>query len=146
MLKIYHNPRCSKSRRALALLTDAGHTPEIIEYLKAPLNPEQIKTLMGKLGITDPRDMMRKGEADYKAQGLRDKTGPDLIAAMAATPKLMERPIVETDIAARMRSIMPAMDTDMKTAGLLTGLLGQRLQPAAISLTVQEPKPSVLIT
>lgn len=102
MLKIYHNPRCSKSRQTLALLTEAGHTPEIIEYLKAPLIVSEIKALMAKLGITEPRLMMRKGEADYKAQGLSQKEGHDLIIAMAATPKLIERPIVETATAARI--------------------------------------------
>lgn len=100
MLKIYHNPRCSKSRQTLALLIEGGYEPDIIEYLKTPMSAAQITDLMGKLGIDDPRDMMRKGEADYKAQGLKDKTGNDLIAAMAATPKLIERPIVETAYAA----------------------------------------------
>jgi len=55
-----------------------------------------------KLGITEPRLMMRKGEAEYKAQELSQKEGHDLIIAMAATPKLIERPIVETATAARI--------------------------------------------
>ena len=94
MLKIYHNPRCSKSRQTLALLTSAGHNPQIVKYLENPLSAPQIKTLMGKLGLTDPREMMRKGEAEYKAQGLKDKSGQALIDAMAASPKLIERPVV----------------------------------------------------
>ena len=94
MLKIYHNPRCSKSRQTLALLTAAGHNPQIVKYLETPLSAPQIKTLMGKLGLTDPREMMRKGEAEYKAQGLKDKSGQALIDAMAASPKLIERPVV----------------------------------------------------
>ncbi len=102
MLKIYHNPRCSKSRQTLTLLTGAGREPEIVEYLKTPLSVSAIKALMGKLGITEPRLMMRKGEAEYKAQGLSQKEGEDLIIAMAATPKLIERPIVETQTAARI--------------------------------------------
>ncbi len=102
MLKIYHNPRCSKSRQTLALLTENGHSPEIVEYLKTPLSVSDIKALMGKLGIKEPRLMMRKGEADYKEQGLSQKEGDYLIIAMSATPKLIERPIVETDMAARI--------------------------------------------
>lgn len=102
MLKIYHNPRCSKSRQTLALLTGAGHDPEIVEYLKTPLSVSGIKALMGKLGITEPRLMMRKGEAEYKARSLAQKEGEDLVMAMAATPKLIERPIVETQTAARI--------------------------------------------
>lgn len=102
MLKIYHNPRCSKSRQTLALLTQAGHDPQIVKYLDEPLIASEIKALMKKLSIDDPRDMMRKGEAGYKAQGLKDKTGSALIEAMAETPKLIKRPIVETDTAARI--------------------------------------------
>ena len=102
MLKIYHNPRCSKSRQTLALLTEGGYTPDIVKYLEASLSVQDIKALMTKLGLDDPRDMMRKGEAAYKEGGLKHKSGDDLIAAMAAQPKLIERPIVETSAAARI--------------------------------------------
>lgn len=103
MLKIYHNPRCSKSRQTLALLQENGHEPEIVEYLKTPLTSTQINGLLGKLGVKSARDAMRTGEADYKALGLRAVTDEvALISAMVSHPKLIERPIVETKTAARI--------------------------------------------
>lgn len=103
MLNIYHNPRCTKSRQTLALLTERGLSPEIILYLDEPLSEAQIKALLGKLGFDDPRALMRKGEADYKALNLKAELNPAaLIKAMADYPKLIERPIVETASAARI--------------------------------------------
>ena len=103
MLKIYHNPRCSKSRQTLALLKEAGHEPQIIEYLKTPLNSTQINALLAKLGVKSAREAMRTGEADYKALGLKTVTDEiTLICAMVSHPKLIERPIVETQTAARI--------------------------------------------
>jgi len=94
-LKIYHNPRCSKSRQTLAILEDAGAEVETVLYLQDPLSEAQIKDLIAKLGFGSARELMRKGEAIYKELNLKDE--PDegaLIAAMAAHPKLIERPIV----------------------------------------------------
>lgn len=103
MLNIYHNPRCSKSRQTLALLVDSGHSPIIIDYQKAPLSQAQIKALRDKLGLADVRAMMRKGEDAYKDNGLKDVTDQDaLIAAIAAHPKLLERPVVETQSQAKI--------------------------------------------
>ncbi len=92
---IYHNPRCSKSRQTLALLEENGVAPEIVLYLETPLSAQQLKSLLSKLGI-EARALLRKGEDAYKAEGLADTSLADeaLVAAMAAHPKLIERPIV----------------------------------------------------
>lgn len=93
--KIYHNPRCSKSRQTLALLEESGIEPEVVLYLETPPSPEKLTELLSKLGIS-ARDLLRKGEAEYKALGLADSslTDQDLIKAMAENPRLIERPIV----------------------------------------------------
>ena len=94
-MKIYHNPRCSKSRETLQLLQDNGQEPEIIEYLKEPPTAATLKSLVQKLKIK-PEQLIRKGEAvfkeNYKGQQLSDA---QWIQAMVAHPVLMERPIVE---------------------------------------------------
>ena len=94
-VKIYHNPRCSKSRQTLHLLQERGINPEIVEYLKSPPSAADLTTILGLLGIA-PRALMRRGESVYKEKGLSDPGLSDsaLIAAMAANPKLIERPIV----------------------------------------------------
>lgn len=94
-LTIYHNPRCSKSRQTLALIEEAGHSPQIVLYLDTPLTESEISELQSKLGYQSARDMMRKGEAAYKENALKDVTDEyALIRAMATFPKLIERPIV----------------------------------------------------
>ena len=92
---IYHNPRCSKSRQTLALLEARGIAPEIVEYLQAPPSAAELDQLLKLLG-REPRELMRKGEPEYKARKLDDTklTRAELIAAMVAEPKLIERPIV----------------------------------------------------
>ncbi len=94
-VQILHNPRCSKSRQTLALIEEKGITPQIIEYLKTPPSREELVDILAKLGMK-PRDLMRKGEADYKENNLDDESLSDdqLIDAMIAHPKLIERPIV----------------------------------------------------
>ena len=94
---LYHNPRCSKSRATLALLQERGIEPEIRAYLDDPPDAAELRRLLKMLKL-EPRQLMRKGEAEYREQGLADESLPDdaLIAAMAATPKLIERPIVVT--------------------------------------------------
>lgn len=94
-ITIFHNPRCSKSRATLALLQERGLDPDIRLYLEDPPDAEELRTILGRLGVT-ARELLRKGEAEYREQGLGDTTlGEDeLIAAMAATPRLIERPIV----------------------------------------------------
>ena len=92
---IYHNPRCSKSRAALALLRDRGVEPEVIEYLKTPLDADAVRGLLDALGMS-ARDLLRSGEAPYRELGLSEssRSEDDLIAAIAAHPILMQRPVV----------------------------------------------------
>ena len=92
---IYHNPRCSKSRQALALLRARGVEPEIIEYLDSPPCTSRLKQILKLLGIS-PRDLMRRKEAAYRENGLDNPSLSDdkLIAAMVAHPILIERPVV----------------------------------------------------
>ena len=92
---IFHNPRCSKSRATLALLEENGIEPEIRLYLENPPHEAELAGILGLLGKT-PRELMRKGEAEYREQGLADDSLGDgeLIAAMCANPRLIERPIV----------------------------------------------------
>ncbi len=97
-VRIYHNPRCSKSRATLALLEERGLVPEVIEYLKTPPGAAELSAILHALGI-EPRELMRRDEVEYGALGLdRAELGrDDLIAAMIANPKLIERPIVVRD-------------------------------------------------
>lgn len=94
-LFIYHNPRCSKSRQTLALLEQQGVQPEVVEYLKTPPSVASLNEIIGQLGIS-ARQLLRKGEAEYKALNLADEslTEQQLIQAMCDHPKLIERPIV----------------------------------------------------
>ncbi|AWG27340.1 arsenate reductase (glutaredoxin) [Flavobacterium kingsejongi] len=94
MLKIYHNPRCGKSREGLALLEESGQPFEVVKYLDAPLNATELKDIIAILNI-NPIDLVRQKETiwieSYKGKELTD---PEIIAAMVAHPKLIERPIV----------------------------------------------------
>ena len=92
---IYHNPRCSKSRQTLALLQKQGVTPNIIEYLKNPLNAATLKAVIKKLGVR-PIELIRKKEEPYAKLKLANKQDDDaaLITAMVQHPILIERPVV----------------------------------------------------
>ena len=92
---IYHNPRCSKSRQTLALIQETGISPEIVLYLETPPDAGELGRVLKLLGL-EPRQLMRTKEPEYKEQGLDDPalSRDQLIAAMVATPKLIERPIV----------------------------------------------------
>ncbi|MFI4850485.1 Arsenate reductase [Gimesia chilikensis] len=94
-MKIYHNPRCGKSRQTLALIEDAGIEPEVIEYLKTPPTAEELDAILKKLKL-EPQELMRKGEAIYKELNLaeRELSRDEAIAVMLEHPKLIERPIV----------------------------------------------------
>ncbi|MDH3322172.1 MAG: arsenate reductase (glutaredoxin) [Flavobacteriaceae bacterium] len=93
-MKIYHNPRCSKSRQGLAILTDAKVDFEIIEYLKHPPSAQEIEEIIAKLNI-DPIDLVRKNEAVWKENFKgKDLDNKQIIKAMSENPKLIERPIV----------------------------------------------------
>ncbi|MES9846601.1 MAG: arsenate reductase (glutaredoxin) [Candidatus Sedimenticola sp. PURPLELP] len=97
-VEIYHNPRCSKSRQTLQLLQDQGVEPEITEYLKTPPDAATLEKILDMLGL-EPRDLMRKKEAEYKEAGLDniELSREQLIQAMIDHPKLIERPIVIKD-------------------------------------------------
>lgn len=92
---IYHNPRCSKSRQTLQLLKDKGIEPTVIEYLKTPPDTQTLDSILTMLNM-EPRDLMRKQEAEYKEQGLADASlsREQLIQAMTEYPKVIERPVV----------------------------------------------------
>ena len=95
MLKIYHNPRCSKSRQTLQLIESRGITADVVEYLKQPPSAEELSEILDLLGL-EPRELMRTKEKAYKENGLDNpELGRDeLIEAMLANPILIERPIV----------------------------------------------------
>lgn len=103
MVRIYHNPRCSKSRATLQLLNDRGVQPEVIEYLDQPPDAAMLRDLLGKLGL-EARQLLRKGEPEYRDLGLADEslTQDELIQAMIDHPRLMERPIVVSEAGARI--------------------------------------------
>ena len=94
-MKIYHNPRCSKSRQALQLIREQGFEPEIILYLESPPTEAELRDILQKLG-KNADDIIRKGEDDYKAHftanSLTDEKA--LIDLLVAYPKVIERPIV----------------------------------------------------
>tara|TARA_B100000242_G_scaffold166240_1_gene118773 strand:+ start:1465 stop:1812 length:348 start_codon:yes stop_codon:yes gene_type:complete len=94
-VKIYHNPRCSKSRQTLEILNRKNLDIDIVEYLKSPLDINEISNLLKKLGYT-ARDLLRKGEDVYKNENLSDEslTEDFLIDMMLKNPILIERPIV----------------------------------------------------
>ena len=94
-ITIYRNPRCSKSRQTLALLEKNNVKPIVIEYLKNPPTHQQLDSILRGLQM-QPRDLMRKGETEYKDQNLANDSlsRNQLIEAMINTPKLIERPIV----------------------------------------------------
>jgi len=93
-MKIYHNPRCSKSRETLQLIKDAGVEVEIVEYLNAIPTAEDLKMILMKLNLK-PTDILRKGEAVYKEKFKNSNFNDDeWIKVMLEYPKLIERPIV----------------------------------------------------
>lgn len=97
-VKIYHNPRCSKSRATLQLLQDRALQPEVVEYLKTPPDAAELDTLLTLLGL-QPRELMRHKEPEYLTSGADNPSlnRAQLIALMVANPKLIERPIVVSD-------------------------------------------------
>lgn len=94
-MKIYHNPRCSKSRQTLEILKQNGQDPEIIKYLETPPSVEEIKMILSLLKLF-PRELMRKNETEYKENNMGDESlkTETLIQLMHDFPKVIERPIV----------------------------------------------------
>lgn len=94
MISIYHNPRCSKSRQAKAILDEQGVEYKVIEYLKDIPTKEDFKKVLMKLNLR-PQDILRKGEAVYKEKFKTAQfTDEEWIEVMLEYPKLIERPIV----------------------------------------------------
>lgn len=95
-VKIYHNPRCSKSRDTLSLLKANGIDPEVVLYLETPPDADTLRQLLKMLGMVSARELMRQKEDLYKSLELADPQLSEdaLIQAIVDNPKLMERPIV----------------------------------------------------
>ena len=97
MIKIYHNPRCSKSRFGVKFLEESGKEFEVVKYLDAIPSEEELSEIIKLLGIS-PIELVRKGEKiwkeNYKGKELSDKA---IIKAMVENPKLIERPIIVND-------------------------------------------------
>ena len=92
---IYHNPKCSTSRKTLELLRNNGIEPEVVQYLKTPLSRDELAGMIGAAGI-DVRAAVRKREALYAELDLADASDDQLLDAMAEHPILIERPFVVT--------------------------------------------------
>lgn len=102
-ITLYHNPRCSNSRSALALLRARGIAPHIVDYIAQPLDLAQLQQLAAAVG-GPVRDLLRSKEAHYHALGLDNPacTDAQLLAAVAQHPELLNRPIVVTPLGARL--------------------------------------------
>ena len=100
---IYHNPSCSTSRNALALMRESGLEPAVVEYLKTPPTRAQLAKLLKAAGVR-VRDAIRRKEPLYAELGLDDPglTDTQLLEAMVANPRLIERPIVVTPKGVRL--------------------------------------------
>ncbi|MET3861354.1 arsenate reductase [Dietzia sp. 2505] len=98
---IYHNPRCSKSRQALDLLRERGVEPTVVRYLDTPPTVEQLRTLIADAGLT-VRQAVRVKEAEFTELGLLEASDEELLEAMVAHPRLIERPFVVTDKGTRL--------------------------------------------
>ena len=100
-VKIFHNPRCSKSRQALQIIKNHGVEPKVIEYLKEPLDKNELRAIAKSLGVR-PKEFVRKNEAEFKDNDLAGIVEKDnaLFEAMVKFPKIMERPIIISDLGA----------------------------------------------
>ncbi len=97
-MEYWHNPRCTKSRQALALLREKGVEPTVREYLKTPPSAAELKDVVTALRLSSARDLMRTKEEAYKQLGLKEVDDEDaLLTAMAENPRLIERPILIHD-------------------------------------------------
>lgn len=106
---IYHNPRCTKSRQALARLEEAGATVTVVKYLDRVPSKAELTKLIADAGLT-VRQAVRTREAEYKELGLADASDDALLDAMVAHPKLIERPFVVTAKGTRMARPTEAVD------------------------------------
>jgi arsenate reductase (glutaredoxin) len=114
-LKIYHNPRCSKSRNAVNYLQDKNIDFQIIEYLKTGLNPSQIKEIVVK-GSFEIKDFLRIGEKIYKEKNVANIEGEKLEEILIENPILLERPIIVSDnwavIARPLENLIEKIEND----------------------------------
>ncbi len=95
-MQFWHNPRCSKSRQALALLEDRGIAPQLMLYLQTPPDRARLDQILGKLQI-GAADLIRTGQAEWKQSGLtKDASEDQLRDLIVANPILIERPILES--------------------------------------------------
>lgn len=99
--KIYHNPKCSTSRKTLDLLRENGIEPTVVQYLKTPPTRDELVKMIEAAGI-DVRAAVRKREPLYAELGLAQAGDDELLDAMAANPILIERPFVVTDKGTRL--------------------------------------------
>ncbi len=94
MIKIYHNPRCSKSRQGLAIIEDSSKKFEVVKYLDNPLSEKELKEIINLLSIS-PIQLVRKNEQIWKEHFKgKELSDAEIIKAMVENPKLIERPIV----------------------------------------------------
>ncbi|GAB3025285.1 arsenate reductase (glutaredoxin) [Mycobacterium bourgelatii] len=98
---IYHNPKCSTSRKTLDLLRDNGIEPTVVQYLKTPPSRDELEVMIRDAGI-DVRTAVRKRESLYTELNLADATDDELLDAMAEHPILIERPFVVTPKGTRL--------------------------------------------
>lgn len=105
---IYHNPKCSTSRKTLELLRDNGIEPEIVQYLKTPPTRAELRQMITDAGI-DVRTAVRKRESLYAELGLASASDDELLDAMAAHPILIERPFVVTSKGTRLARPMDSV-------------------------------------
>ena len=99
---IWHNPKCTKSRQALALLEERGLSPKVRLYLSDPPSVAEIRDVVRKLGLPDARGLVRTKEALYDELGVADMTPAKVVEALAKNPRLIERPVVITKKGARI--------------------------------------------
>ena len=103
-LVLYHNPRCSKSREALALLRERGHQPEICEYLKQPPGPRELRIILNKLGCS-AHELVRSTDKTFKEMALgplAELSEEQLVDLMCEHPGLIQRPILINSDSARV--------------------------------------------
>jgi arsenate reductase len=100
---IWHNPKCSTSRKVLDMIRAEGIAPKVVDYVKTPPSGAEIKAVLKEMGI-NPRDLLRRRGTPYDELGLddQDKTDAELIAAMASHPILIERPVVRSGKGTRL--------------------------------------------
>ncbi|WP_207843333.1 arsenate reductase (glutaredoxin) [Williamsia soli] len=106
---IYHNPKCSTSRKTLQRMRDAGVEPTIVKYLETPPSRVALEQMISDAGL-EVRQAVRKRETLYKELDLADATDDQLLDAMATNPILIERPFVVTDKGTRLTRPVESVD------------------------------------